>query len=255
MTVYTEDRVPLRETILGATSLHRYKWSWDWVLQKKVFVENPADDPIQPILPMFETQLRTTIAEKLHEEFVENAHSIQIENIEIITQNWNYIGRSFWENIYFDIWELSGNSVTTFLTDIESESVSLALIALLSAVIPLIAYVIIAYFVTEVFNTINETVELLVDPDDPETFVCPHCGQTFETGQSLTAHILLEHPNENPFICGICGASFLTAKELQDHKAEAHPDDPPSPDLMIVAVIIAIIVFGAIGLIYLRGKK
>lgn len=254
MAVYTEDRIPIRETILGSTALYNYLWAWDWTVQQKVVVA--PEDPIAP--PTFNPneKIRTTIAEKMKQEFVTNGHALQIEAITVSSVAWAYKGRTHvGVDLSYDLWEITGHSDINFLTDMESNSVSLALIALLSTIIPIIAYVIIAYFVSVVFETVNETVELLVDPDPPETYVCPYCGLEFETGQALTAHIKLKHPNENAYICGICGADFATAEELAAHKEEAHPEDGYSLNLLIVAAVIALIVIGAIAIVFLRGKR
>ncbi|XP_073811816.1 uncharacterized protein [Musca autumnalis] len=58
-----------------------------------------------------------------------------------------------------------------------------------------------------------------------ECFLCPYCGQSYNSKKMLDSHLLI-HTGERPYPCGICDKSFKRVKDMKTHQL-IHSDEKP----------------------------
>ncbi|XP_018335332.1 zinc finger protein 391 isoform X23 [Agrilus planipennis] len=54
--------------------------------------------------------------------------------------------------------------------------------------------------------------------ENPNMFICEHCGKSVTSAASLRTHITVIHEREKPHICSDCGKGFGTRNTLRVHK-------------------------------------
>lgn len=60
---------------------------------------------------------------------------------------------------------------------------------------------------------------LKVKDQEPNLFICYHCGMEYDRKPSLRIHIMQKHLNVLPFVCHTCGKRVSTQGHLRSHQA------------------------------------